>query len=37
MIDFLNNKIDFKVEIGREKENQGKYDKVFAYITRFLT
>lgn len=37
MIEFLNNKIDFKVEIGRDKENQAKFEKVFAFITRFLT
>ncbi|CAD8096569.1 unnamed protein product [Paramecium primaurelia] len=36
MIEFLNNKIDFKVEIGRDKENQAKFEKVFAFITRFL-
>ncbi|CAD8120759.1 unnamed protein product [Paramecium sonneborni] len=37
MIDFMNNKMDFKVEIGRDKQNQAKYEKIFGFITRFLT
>ena len=32
MIEFLNNKVDFKVEIGKEKENKAKYEKIFAFI-----